>query len=62
MARKQGETEGITQKEAPEFKGANEEVKKDVKLTSVITMGGNDGKPVHKLFEDGKLVKTENLK
>lgn len=63
MAEKQGEVKRITQKDAPEFKGAGEEVKKEspsrdgVTRTSVITI--QNGKPTRVYFEDGKQVKAE---
>lgn len=66
MAEKQGEVKKITQKDAPEFKGAGEEIKKDASLshegtkkTSIITM--MHGKPHRVYFEDGKQAKTEEL-
>lgn len=59
MAEKQGEIKKITQKQAPEFKGEGEEVKKEVKQTSVITM--LRGKPHRVYFENGKQVKTEAI-
>lgn len=70
MAEKQGEVRKITQKDAPEFKGEGEEVKKGmnpppvpsqegVKKTSVITM--QNGRPTRVYFEDGKQVKAEPI-
>lgn len=62
---KQGEVTSITQKNAPEFKGTGEEVKKGansqegVKRTSVITM--MNGRPHKVYFEDGKQVKAEAI-
>ncbi|GAB63096.1 MAG: hypothetical protein DWB56_06760 [Candidatus Jettenia sp.] len=64
MARKQGEVEAITQKDMDEFKGdevvkkeVRVEVKEEVKKTSVITMRG--GRPVKRVFENGKCVREE---
>lgn len=64
---KQGEVKAITTKDAPEFKGEGEEVKKEMlpplapqegkKRTSVITI--QRGKAVRIYFEDGKQVRVE---
>ena len=64
MAKKQGEVDAITQKlvhgsdqgDVAEFKGPGEEVKKEVKKTSILTM--RNSKPTWVYFEDGKEVKS----